>query len=99
MRSTSLFGQDETPRGERECGGRLRPSPDWGFKGLRVKGLRVKGLRVKGVRVKGLRVKGVRVKVLRKGLKPARVETRTRLDAQARKPGHGALAEGCAPCR
>jgi hypothetical protein len=29
------FDRDETPRGERECGGRLRPSPDWAFKGLR----------------------------------------------------------------
>jgi hypothetical protein len=33
MRSVG-FDRDEPPRGERECGGRLRPSPDWAFRGL-----------------------------------------------------------------
>lgn len=28
------FDRDEPPRGERECGGRLRPSPDLAFRGL-----------------------------------------------------------------
>lgn len=28
------FDRDEPPRGERECGGRLRPSPHWAFMGL-----------------------------------------------------------------
>lgn len=32
MRSVG-FLRYEPPRGERECGGRLRPSPDWAFKG------------------------------------------------------------------
>lgn len=37
MRSVG-FDRDEPPRGERECGGRLRPSPDWGLKVLGVGG-------------------------------------------------------------
>ena len=37
MRSVG-FHRDEPPRGERECGGRLRPSPDWGLKVLGVGG-------------------------------------------------------------
>ncbi|PQV43971.1 hypothetical protein B0G83_13026 [Paraburkholderia sp. BL21I4N1] len=37
MRSVG-FDRDEPPRGERECGGRLRPSPDWGVKVLVVGG-------------------------------------------------------------
>lgn len=28
------FDRNEPPRGERECEGRLRPSPDWAFRGL-----------------------------------------------------------------
>jgi hypothetical protein len=67
MRSTSLFDGDETPRGERECGGRLRPSPDWASRGL--------------TGVQGF-APGIDAR--------PRVETRTRLDAQARKPGSAA---------
>jgi|APAga8741243907_1050103.scaffolds.fasta_scaffold01652_3 hypothetical protein len=35
MRSVG-FDRDEPPRGERDCGGRLRPSPDWAFRGQAV---------------------------------------------------------------